>query len=176
MLVPERVKFVCNHLAIDVQVVAFLNAVFAIDFKAFFTIAGTNSAPFGREGRIGKTAVEQLSNCATVLINHGLSQTVDGSFKRAAIVFFLICFAIALEATSLIDVEEGASKFPGRQGMIQPFCTQFVRIQYLQLFTLFLISRKKSMLNQLFCHAYFATQQAVTSSAHRTRCAARHGQ
>ena len=96
---------------------------------------------------------------------HGVAQLADGCLECAAVVFFLVGFAVAFEATALVDVEQGAGKFLGQQGMVEPFGTQGKRVGFFQCLAGRFVLGKEAMAQQGGHHAVFAFEQPVSAAA-----------
>ncbi len=171
LLGPQRIELGLDHGAVDVQVVAFFDFRFAIVLgDTVFAV----TRPHGQALLVpGK---QPFTYCAAARGLHGLAQLANGGFECAAVVFFLVGFAVALEATALVDVEQGSGKFLRLQCLVEAFGAQGKRIGFLKRFTCGFVLRKKPVPQQRCHHAVFAFEQAVTASAHGTGFAAAHCQ
>ena len=108
LLCPQSIELGLDHCAVNVQVVAFIDAYLSVVFlHPLLAIARTHSLP------VGVPLVQPLANCAAVLDYECLPQFADSGFQCTAVVVFFIGFAVALEASALVDVEQGARELFG---------------------------------------------------------------
>ena len=164
---PQGIELGLDHGAVDVQVIAFFdlgfpvvlgNTVFAVTRPHRKALLVAGKQPFTHGAAAGGL--------------QGLAQLADGGFECAAVVLFLVGFAVALEATALVDVEQGAGELFGQQGLVEAFGAQGKRIGFFERFAGGFVLGKKPVPQQRGYHAVFAFEKAVTASAHGTRFAA----
>ena len=175
---PQRIELLRNHGAIHVQVVAFVDALFAlIGGVGRFTVACPHALPgnpFGPllHAHLPKPFAHRLATAG----RHAFAQLVDGLFERAAVVVLAVGLAVALKAPALVDVEQRAGKLAGCQRLAQALGPQLIGVEPLQRLARRLVSRKEPVAHQLAQHAGFALEQPVTAAAHGTGSAAGDGQ
>ena len=168
---PQGVELDLDHGAVNVEVVALFDFGLAVVSRdAVFAVTRPDGQTFLVAGK------QPLAHGAAASDLHGFAQLPNGFFECAAVVFFLVGFAVALEAPALVDVEQGAGKFGGLQGMIQTFGAQCQRLQPFQDFARRFILRKKAMRQKRFHHPGLALEQAVAAAAHGTRFASTDSQ
>ena len=113
LFAPQRIELGLDHGAVNVEVVAFVDAGFAVvTLHGRLAVARANGLP------CQITLVEPLAYCAAMLGLKCGAQFADGCFQSAAVVVFFVGLAIALEATPLVDVKQSAGKFFGFQRVI----------------------------------------------------------
>ena len=91
---------------------------------------------------------QPLANCLVTFLFEVFPQFIDGLFHQTAFLVFGIGFAVAFEATALVDMEQGAGKFGRRQWFIKPLATQHVGIQAFQGLALIGVFRKEPQPDQ----------------------------
>ena len=164
---PQRIKLIGNHLPVNVQVVAFLDARFAVvPGHARFAVAcpgagaGLHALP------------QQLAHGLQTLRLDVVAQVDDGAFQRARIALTFVSLAVALEAAALVEVKHRAAELAGCQRFVQPLSAQRVRVFQLQRLALVRVGGKEAVFDQLVDDARLAPQQAVAPPSHRARSAA----
>ena len=175
---PQRIELLRNHGAIHVQVVAFVDALFAlIGGVGRFTVARPHALPGNPFGLLLHAHLPKpLAHRAATAGRHAFAQLVDGLFERAAVVVLAVGLAVALKAPALVDVEQRAGKLAGCQRLAQALGPQLIGVEPLQRLARRLVRRKKPVAHQLAQHAGFALEQPVTAAAHGTGSAAGDGQ
>ena len=175
---PQRVKLLRNHGAVYVQVVAFVDAFFAlIAGVGRFTVARPHALPGHAFGPLLHAHLPKpLAHRAATAGRHTFTQLVDSLFERAAVVVLAVCLAVALKAPALVDVKQHPCKLARSQRLAQALGPKLIGVEPLQRLARSLVRRKKPVAHQLAQHAGFALEQPVTAAAHGTGSAAGDGQ